>query len=148
MCIYQQAERIVNRPVSHIHYVCAFIPHSITAGKSLQSNYLDFVSSYIDSIGNILRPLSLKIHDNPELNFKEFIAHKALTEFLKSRKGWKVTPSAYGLETAFIAEYDSGKNGPVVSYNAEYGKVNLRLKFDSTDIIHRCPSQYWPCLWS
>ncbi|KAG0645580.1 Aminoacylase-1 2 [Hyphodiscus hymeniophilus] len=68
----------------------------------------------------MLRPISLKIHDNPELNFEEFIAHETLTKFLKTRKGWKITPSAYGLKTAFIAVYDSGKEGSVVSYNAVY----------------------------
>jgi metal-dependent amidase/aminoacylase/carboxypeptidase family protein len=67
------------------------------------------VSDYIESISEILRPISLKIHDNPELNYEEFIAHETLTRFLKTRKGWKVTPSAYGIATAFIAEYDSGK---------------------------------------
>jgi hypothetical protein len=40
---------------------------------------------------------------------------------MKTRKGWKVTPSAYGIKTAFIAVYDSGNKGPIISYNAEYG---------------------------
>jgi metal-dependent amidase/aminoacylase/carboxypeptidase family protein len=80
-----------------------------------------FVSSYIDSLDKVLRPINLKIHDNPELNYKEFIAHDTLQAFMKTRRGWKVTPSAYGIETAFIAEFDSGKEGPVVSFNAEYG---------------------------
>lgn len=88
----------------------------------MQDEYLDFVSSYIDSISETLRPISLKIHDNPELNFEEFIAHETLTKFMKTRKGWEVTPSAYGIKTAFIAVYDTGKKGPVISYNAEYGK--------------------------
>ena len=88
-----------------------------------------FVSEYIDSISETLRPISLKIHDNPELCYEEFLAHETLTEFMKSRKGWKVTPSAYGIATAFIATYDSGKKGPVISYNAEYGKFQpLSLK--------------------
>lgn len=72
-----------------------------------------------------MRKLSLAIHDNPELSFKEFIAHKTLTTFLSTRKGWKVTPSAYGIETAFVAVYDSGRKGSVISYNAEYGKSSL-----------------------
>lgn len=76
----------------------------------------------MDSISETLRPISLKIHDNPELSYEEFIAHETLTKFIRSRKGWKVTPSAYGIATAFIAEYDSGKKGPVISFNAEYGK--------------------------
>ena len=94
----------------------------VSNSKSPYNEYLEFVSSYIDSISDLLRPVSLKIHDNPELNYEEYIAHETLTRFLETRKGWKVTPSAYGLPTAFIAVYDSGKEGPVISYNAEYGK--------------------------
>ncbi|KAL3417545.1 peptidase M20 (amidohydrolase) [Phlyctema vagabunda] len=78
------------------------------------------VSSYIDSINSQLRQLSLKIHDHPELNYEEVIAHKTLTEFMQCKEGWKVTPSAYGIATAFTAVYDSGRKGPVISYNAEY----------------------------
>jgi metal-dependent amidase/aminoacylase/carboxypeptidase family protein len=101
--------------------------HSLThldfsSRNSTQDEYLDFVSHYIDSISEVLRPISLKIHDNPELNYQEFIAHETLVTFMKSRRGWKVTPSAYGIQTAFIAVYDSGREGPVISYNAEYGK--------------------------
>ena len=87
-----------------------------------QDELFNFVSSHIDSISDAMRPLSLKIHDNPEVNYKEYIAHKTLTDFMKTRKGWKVTTSAYDIPTAFIAQYDSGKKGPVISYNAEYGE--------------------------
>jgi len=90
--------------------------------SAIHESYLEYVSNYIDSISETLRPISLKIHDNPELMYEEFIAHKTLTKFLKTRKGWKVTPSAYGIATAFIAEFDSEKKGPVISYNVEYGK--------------------------
>jgi len=61
------------------------------------------------------------------LNFKEYIAHETLVKFMKTRKGWKVTPSAYGIETAFIAEFESGKKGAVVSYNAEYGMLYIEM---------------------
>ncbi|KAL2061118.1 hypothetical protein VTL71DRAFT_7391 [Oculimacula yallundae] len=84
------------------------------------SKYLDFVSAYIDSLSETLRPINLKIHDNPELCYEEFLAHETLTNFMKSRKGWKVTPSAYGIPTAFMAEFDGGEEGPVISFNAEY----------------------------
>ncbi|KUJ09716.1 uncharacterized protein LY89DRAFT_597626 [Mollisia scopiformis] len=96
----------------------------------MQDEYLDFVSTYIESISETLRSISLKIHDNPELNFKEFIAHETLTKFMNTRKGWKVTPSAYRIKTAFIAVYDSGKKGPVISFNAEYDAL--------TGIGHAC----------
>lgn len=79
------------------------------------------ISLYIDTIADSLWPVNKKIHDNPELNYKEFIAHETLTTFMRTQPGWQVTPSAYGLETAWIAGYDSGREGPVVSFNAEMG---------------------------
>lgn len=89
---------------------------------SVERDHLDFLGTYINGIANTLWPINKKIHDNPELGFKEKIAHAALTGFFETRKGWSVTRSAYGLETAFVAVFDSGKQGPVVSYNAEMGK--------------------------
>lgn len=80
------------------------------------------ISSVVDSLADDLWPVNKKIHDNPELGFKEFIAHETLTAFMKSRPGWKVTPSAYGMPTAWVAVFDTGKKGPVVSFNVEMGK--------------------------
>lgn len=90
------------------------------------SSRLSFISSYVDSLDKILRPINLTIHDHPELNYEEYIAHEALTSFLRTRAGWKVTSSAYGIATAFVAEFDSGREGPVISFNAEYGTYLTR----------------------
>ena len=84
-------------------------------------DYLSSISTAISNLSNDLRSISLEIHDNPELRFKEFHAHKVLTEYLQRQKGWDVTPSAYGIVTAFVAVFDTGREGPVVSFNAEYG---------------------------
>ncbi|KAK4541708.1 hypothetical protein LTR36_007417 [Oleoguttula mirabilis] len=84
------------------------------------SDFLAIISQYTETVSSSLRAISLDIHDNPELQYKEHHAHKALTEFLKDQKDWQVTPSAYGIETAFVAVYDSGRKGPTVSFNAEY----------------------------
>jgi metal-dependent amidase/aminoacylase/carboxypeptidase family protein len=86
-----------------------------------ESDTLKCISEYIDSISDNIWPLNKKIHDNPELGYHEEIAHDTLTRFLKCQSGWDVTTSAYGIETAFVAVFDSGKKGPVVSFNAEYG---------------------------
>ncbi|KAJ0110226.1 peptidase m20 [Diaporthe amygdali] len=83
--------------------------------------YLRDISSHVDSIADSLWPVNKKIHDNPELNYKEYIAHEALVNFMRSQEGWKVTPSVYGLETAWIAVHDTGRKGPVVSFNVEMG---------------------------
>ncbi|KAI9733142.1 MAG: hypothetical protein M1834_003689 [Cirrosporium novae-zelandiae] len=84
-------------------------------------DYLPYISTYISTtLSPIIWPINLKIHDNPELNYEEHIAHDTLTGFLETRPGWKVTRHAYGIETAFVAVFDGGREGPVVSFNAEY----------------------------
>lgn len=89
-----------------------------------EPTYLGDISSYIDSIAESLWPVNKKIHDHPELNYKEYIAHEALVKLMQSQEGWKVSPSIYGLETAWMAVYDSGRKGPVVSFNVEMGEYN------------------------
>jgi hypothetical protein len=44
-----------------------------------------------------------------------------LNKFMQLHEGWRVAKSAYGISTAWEAFYDSGKAGPVVSFNAEMG---------------------------
>ena len=84
--------------------------------------YLPDIDNFIESLVNLLRPLNKFIHENPELAFHEYKAHRALTDFMRSREeSWQVTPSAYGIETAWVAVYDSGKPGPVISFNVEMG---------------------------
>jgi metal-dependent amidase/aminoacylase/carboxypeptidase family protein len=83
-------------------------------------SYLPDISHHVDRLSDDLRKVSLEIHDDPELQFKEFHAHEVLTKYLKQQKGWEVTPSAYDIKTAFVAVYDSGRPGPTVSFNAEY----------------------------
>ena len=97
------------------------IEHRDLRDTSTGKDYLDAVCGHIEDLSDELREISISIHDNPELQYKEYHAHRILTEYLAKRDGWKVTPSAYGIETAFVAVYDSNKRGPVVSFNAEYG---------------------------
>ena len=85
------------------------------------NSYLDAISQHIDHLSSDLRAISLSIHDNPELQYKEHHAHRVLTEHLQGCEGWDVTPSAYGIDTAFVAVYDTGRKGANVSFNAEYG---------------------------
>jgi amidohydrolase len=61
--------------------------------------------------------LSLKIHANPELAFKEYKASKWLTGYL-AKNGFRVEIGIGGLPTAFKASY--GTNEPVIAMLAEY----------------------------
>ncbi|KXH37456.1 amidohydrolase [Colletotrichum simmondsii] len=81
--------------------------------------FLDEISSIVTDLADALWPVNKTIHDNPELGYREFIAHDTLVAFMRTQPGWKVTPSAYGMKTAWVAVWESGKKGPAVSFNAE-----------------------------
>lgn len=91
------------------------------AASVAQPEYLNDIEEFIKHLETSLWPLNRFIHDNPELAYKEQKAHGAYTNYMRLQKGWKVTPSAFGMETAWKAVYDTGKAGPVVSFNAEMG---------------------------
>ncbi|KAL2828774.1 hypothetical protein BDW59DRAFT_43962 [Aspergillus cavernicola] len=75
------------------------------------------VQEIIDSKSQILWDINQKIHQNPELGFEEHMAHDNITGMLEDL-GFQVTRHAFGLSTAFSAEY--GHGGRVVAFNAEY----------------------------
>nr|UWK20189.1 peptidase m20 domain protein [Trichoderma psychrophilum] len=81
--------------------------------------FLDDINRAVEDLADMFWPINKKIHDNPERGFKEFIAHDALTKYMRCQPGWAVTPSAYGMDTAWVAVSDTGRRGPVVSFNAE-----------------------------
>ncbi|QPH02652.1 hypothetical protein C2857_006866 [Epichloe festucae Fl1] len=77
------------------------------------------IDHFVNALSSSLWPLNCLLHDNPELAYNEYRAHDALTRFMKSQEGWHVTCSAYGMETAWVAVFSSGRPGPAVSFNAE-----------------------------
>jgi metal-dependent amidase/aminoacylase/carboxypeptidase family protein len=82
---------------------------------------IDAISDYIDSIYDDMWNISKSIHENPELGFKEFKAHDLLTSFMESQDGWNVTRSLYNISTSFSAVFQGSGDGPIVSFNSEYG---------------------------
>lgn len=72
-----------------------------------------------DSIKEETKELCRFIYQHPELGFHEFESSKAIQEMLKNH-GFQVTPGVADLETAFRAEADSGKTGPVIGFLCEY----------------------------
>ena len=78
-----------------------------------------------------LRTLSQYIHSNPELAFKEVLAHDACVKFLRTHcSEWKITPHAYGLETAWEAVYTQGTGGRRIVFCSEYDAL--------PDVGHAC----------
>jgi aminobenzoyl-glutamate utilization protein B len=78
------------------------------------------VAAAVDRLADDLEALSHKIHDNPELCFKEEKAHGWLTEFLE-KHGAKVERGVGGLPTAFRATIEGSGAGPTIAKAAKEG---------------------------
>ncbi|WP_121613174.1 M20 family metallopeptidase [Mesobacillus foraminis] len=63
--------------------------------------------------------ISIYIGENPELGHEEFKASEILTRTLR-KHDFSVELGTCNLPTAFTATFDSGKEGPVVAFMAEY----------------------------
>ncbi|OXM17059.1 M20 family metallopeptidase [Paenibacillus herberti] len=79
--------------------------------------------------GERWKALSLRIGDNPELGHEEFLASSLLAEELE-QMGFTVQRGVLGMETAFLAQFDSGKPGPTAGFLCEYDAL--------PDIGHAC----------
>ena len=77
------------------------------------------VAAAVDRLADDLEALSHKIHDNPELCFKEEKAHAWLTDFLE-KHGARVERGVGGLPTAFRATIEGSRPGPTIAIMAEY----------------------------
>ena len=80
---------------------------------------LQNLSKKYNKIFKDLKELNEYIYANPELGRKEFKACEAHKNILK-KYGFKVTDNYIGIETAYLAEYSSEKEGPKIAYLAEY----------------------------
>ncbi|CAG8526803.1 6291_t:CDS:2 [Racocetra fulgida] len=69
----------------------------------LTSEFADTALKAIEDVSDELYEISIK---NPELAYEEKFAHKLLVDYLQEKR-FKVTPSSFGLETAFVAEFQS-----------------------------------------
>jgi len=77
------------------------------------------VAAAVDRLADKLEALSHRIHDNPELAFKEEQAHAWLTELLETHDV-KVERAVGGLPTAFRATIEGAGPGPTIAIMAEY----------------------------
>ncbi|CBQ72232.1 related to amidohydrolase [Sporisorium reilianum SRZ2] len=89
------------------------------------SEVMQDVAKHIETeIGKLdaeLRALSLDMHDHPEIMWQEHRTHDLFVTYLSRKQGWKVTPHAYGVETAFAAVFSHkpSKESRVVGFQSE-----------------------------
>jgi len=93
----------------------------VSSLKNIKS-FKSIVSNSIDQQNKDLTELSHKIHDNPELGFKEYKAVSWLTTYLKDN-GFQIETGIAGLATAFKAKYGRGK--PHIAVIAEYDALPI-----------------------
>ncbi len=78
------------------------------------------VCEAVDALSGTLLQVSHEIHANPELSFEEHAASELLISTLE-QAGLDVEPGAYGLETAFAADFgNTDPDGGCVAIVAEY----------------------------
>ncbi|WP_028609985.1 M20 family metallopeptidase [Paenibacillus harenae] len=75
--------------------------------------------SEIDKYADTFRSVSRSIGSRPELGHQEFYASGLLCEKL-AELGFQVERGILGIETSFIAVYDTGKQGPTAGFLCEY----------------------------
>ncbi|HLR10229.1 MAG TPA: M20 family metallopeptidase [Sporosarcina sp.] len=77
------------------------------------------VDRFLDKHTERFVETSLAIHAKPEIGNEEFFASAQLTTLLRE-ENFEVETAVAGHETAFFAQFDSGKPGPTIAYLAEY----------------------------
>src|SRR5699024_11474467 len=77
------------------------------------------VDRFLDKHKERFVETSLAIHAKPEIGNEEFFASAQLTTLLRE-ENFEVETAVAGHETAFFAQFDSGKPGPTIAYLAEY----------------------------
>lgn len=74
------------------------------------------IEEAVDDLSSSARELSLAIHREPELAFKEVATAEKLASYME-KHGFKVTRHAYGLKTAWEATFEHGTGGRTVGFN-------------------------------
>lgn len=81
----------------------------------MKARIKDFISGKMGELMEVCKFL----YENPEISSLEFKAAKLLSDKLE-QNGFFVQRGIHSLDTAFRAEYDSGKAGPVIALFCEY----------------------------
>lgn len=84
-------------------------------GDKMKERIKQEVEKHIDHLFDI----SKSLYDHPEMGNEEHFACKTLTDELR-QQGFTVEHNICGLDTAFRAVYDSGKEGASVAFFCEY----------------------------
>lgn len=77
------------------------------------------IFDYIESLKSDLINMADFMFDNPELGLEEYKASELLVEYLR-KNDFSVETGLAGMDTAFRAVFENGKNGPSIGLLCEY----------------------------
>jgi metal-dependent amidase/aminoacylase/carboxypeptidase family protein len=86
---------------------------------SIDKTIESIISKAIEKNHEKLREIAKQLHEHPELGYQEKFAHDYLTKFLEEN-GFQLERHAGGIDTAFVATYDTGKPGPRIGICSEF----------------------------
>ncbi|KAJ5783215.1 hypothetical protein N7457_004989 [Penicillium paradoxum] len=87
-----------------------------------QNSFLGDIQETLRHYDTQLKDINQKIWSNPELAFKEYLAHDFICELFDglASSGYQVQRKAFGVDTALEVNYSYGTGGRTVAFNAEY----------------------------
>lgn len=115
--------------------------------SSLSQSLAEYIHNELQTLSPTLRDLSLKMWELHEPAFTEHKTHDLFVDFFRGldKEGWKITPHANGLETAWRAEFVHHSKGSARSTGTGKGKdakiptVGFQSELDSLPGIgHAC----------
>jgi hypothetical protein len=86
-----------------------------------------FLNQRADAEFPTLKKMGQDIYNNPELGRAEFHAHDLAVNHFSSLQGWKVTPHAYGLETAYSFLFEHRPEG----FHGELKTIGILAEYDA-----------------
>jgi hypothetical protein len=86
-----------------------------------------FLSQRADAEFPTLKKMGQNIYHTPELGRAEFHAHDLAVNHFSSLHDWKVTPRAYGLETAYSFVFEHRPSG----FNGELKTIGILAEYDA-----------------
>ena len=111
--------------------------------EKYMDEYIKGISEKIDSKKEYYAKISNKIWEFAEPRFQEYKSSELLKQSLK-KEGFFIRSNLAGEETAFIAEYGSGK--PVIGFLGEFDALlGLSQKADATERTPAEPMQNLKC---
>lgn len=96
------------------------------------SDALKTISDAVDKLSASLREISIQMHDNPEIAWKERKTAELLSGFMENMPGWTVKRHVYGTETGWEASFQQGHGGRVIGVR----RLKRHHLEDHTEYIH------------